>query len=68
LALAWVLSRGRHIVPIAGTSHTRYLEENAATAALRLSPDTEEVLAHMFRPGAAAGDRYPAAHLARLGI
>ena len=23
LALAWVLSRGRHIVPIAGTSHTR---------------------------------------------
>jgi len=68
LALAWVLSRGRHIVPIAGTSHTRYLEENAAAAALRLSPDTEEVLAHMFRPGAAAGDRYPAAHLARLGI
>jgi aryl-alcohol dehydrogenase-like predicted oxidoreductase len=27
LALAWVLSRGRSIVPIAGTSHRRWLEE-----------------------------------------
>ncbi|HEX3498268.1 MAG TPA: aldo/keto reductase, partial [Stellaceae bacterium] len=32
LALAWLLRRDRSIVPIAGTSHRRWLEENAAAA------------------------------------
>ena len=68
LALAWLLSRGRHIVPIAGTSHIRWLEENAAAVGLRLSADSEDALAHIFAPGAAAGARYPAHHLVRLGI
>jgi aryl-alcohol dehydrogenase-like predicted oxidoreductase len=68
LALAWVLAQRPFIVPIAGTSRTRWLEENAAAAQLQLSVDTEDALAHIFRPGAAAGARYPAAHLARLGI
>ncbi len=68
LALAWVLSRGPHIVPIAGTSHTRWLEQNAAAASLRLSADTEDALAHVFAPGVAAGLRYPETHLVRLGI
>ena len=68
LALAWVLSRGDFIVPIAGTSHVRYLEQNAAAASLRPSADTIDALAHVFAPGAAAGLRYPQGHLARLGI
>jgi aryl-alcohol dehydrogenase-like predicted oxidoreductase len=68
LALAWVLSRRPFIVPIAGTSHTRWLEENAAAAGLRISADTEDALEHIFRPGAAAGLRYPPNHLVRLGI
>jgi aryl-alcohol dehydrogenase-like predicted oxidoreductase len=68
LALAWVLAQRPFIVPIAGTSRTRWLEENAAAAELRLSIDTADALAHIFRPGAAAGARYPAAHLERLGI
>jgi len=68
LALAWVSAQRPFIVPIAGTSRTRWLEENAAAAELRLSADTADALAHIFRPGAAAGARYPAAHLARLGI
>jgi aryl-alcohol dehydrogenase-like predicted oxidoreductase len=59
LALAWVLSRGRSIVPIAGTSHRRWLEENAAAAELRISAATHDALARIFRPGAAAGARYP---------
>src|SRR5712691_6301132 len=37
LALAWVLSRGRDIVPIPGTKRRRYLEENAAAVKIRLS-------------------------------
>jgi aryl-alcohol dehydrogenase-like predicted oxidoreductase len=68
LALAWLLAQRPFVVPIAGTSRIRRLEENAAAAELHLSADTADVLAHVFRPGVAAGARYPAAHLARLGI
>src|SRR2546430_15195 len=68
LALAWLLSRRRFVVPIAGTSHTRWLEENAAAAGLAISARTQDALDHVFAPGAASGTRYPAAHLARLMI
>jgi aryl-alcohol dehydrogenase-like predicted oxidoreductase len=68
LCLAWVLSRGDFIVPIPGTSHVQYLEQNAAAAGIKLNADTEDALAHVFAPGAAAGPRYPEAYLARLGI
>jgi aryl-alcohol dehydrogenase-like predicted oxidoreductase len=68
LALAWLLSRRPYIVPIPGTSHAHRLEENAAAADIRLSADTEDALEHIFAPGAAAGARYPAAHLERLMI
>jgi aryl-alcohol dehydrogenase-like predicted oxidoreductase len=68
LCLAWVLSRGDFIVPIPGTSHVHYLEQNAAAAEIELNADTEDALGHVFAPGAAAGPRYPEAYLARLGI
>ena len=68
LALAWVLSRGDHIVPIPGTSHRHRLEENAAAAEISLSAATLEGLAEIFRPGAAAGARYPEAYARTLGI
>jgi aryl-alcohol dehydrogenase-like predicted oxidoreductase len=68
LCLAWLLSRGDFIVPIAGTSHVRYLEQNAAASGVKLSADTEDALGHVFAPGAASGLRYPEAHLVRLGI
>jgi aryl-alcohol dehydrogenase-like predicted oxidoreductase len=68
VALAWLLAQKPFVVPIPGTSHVRRLEENAAAAALSLSADTAEVLAHVFAPGAAAGLRYPESHLVRLGI
>jgi aryl-alcohol dehydrogenase-like predicted oxidoreductase len=68
LCIAWLLSRGDFIVPIAGTSHAHYLEQNAAAAGIKLSADTEDALDHVFAPGAAAGPRYPEAYLARIGI
>lgn len=68
LALAWLLSRRPFVVPIAGTSHTRWLEENAAASGLTISADTQDALDHVFAPGAASGTRYPAAALARLMI
>jgi aryl-alcohol dehydrogenase-like predicted oxidoreductase len=68
LAIAWLLSRKPFIVPIPGTCHVERLEQNAAAAGLRLSPDTQDALDHVFAPGIAAGTRYPAAHLQRLMI
>ncbi len=68
LCLAWVLSRGDFIVPIPGTSHVHYLEQNAAAAGIKLNADTEDAVGHVFAPGAAAGPRYPEAYLARIGI
>ncbi len=39
LALAWVLAQGDDVVPIPGTRHRDYLEENVAAAAIRLSDE-----------------------------
>ena len=59
LALAWVLSRGDDIVPIPGTKRRSFLEENAASVELELTPEELERLERAFPVGVAAGDRYP---------
>jgi aryl-alcohol dehydrogenase-like predicted oxidoreductase len=66
LALAWVLAQGEDIVPIPGTKRRRYLEENAASVALRPSPAQLAALSTAFPPDAAAGERYPPAMMASL--
>jgi aryl-alcohol dehydrogenase-like predicted oxidoreductase len=68
LAIAWVLSRAPHVVPIPGTSHRHRLEENAAAVSLKISADTQDRLLNVFTPEAASGLRYPENHLVRLGI
>jgi aryl-alcohol dehydrogenase-like predicted oxidoreductase len=68
LALAWVLSRDRSIVPIAGTSHRLWFAENAAAAELSISPSTKEALDRHFLQGAAAGARYPDLFRPTLGL
>lgn len=68
LALAWVLSRRPFIVPIPGTSHRKWLEQNAAAAAIRPAPETLAALDRAFPRGAASGPRYPAAQLQRVGV
>ncbi len=60
LALAWVLARGRDIVPIPGTKRRRYIEDNAAAAALPLSAAEVSEVETLFPIGNAAGTRYPA--------
>src|SRR5437764_1408372 len=57
LALAWVLHRGEHIVPIPGTKRVSYLEENLAAADVQLSD--QEVRQIAATVGEAAGERYP---------
>jgi len=39
VALAWVLSRGKDVVPIPGTKRVRYLEENVRALEVRLTPE-----------------------------
>jgi aryl-alcohol dehydrogenase-like predicted oxidoreductase len=68
LALAWLLSRGPGIVPIAGTSRRRWLDENATAAGLAVTSATRDALERIFPPGAAAGARYPTRFARGLGL
>ncbi len=66
VALAWLLQRGREIVPIPGTKRIKYLEENVAAASLVLSTAELGRLEQALPPGVAAGDRYPPAGMKGL--
>jgi len=59
LALAWVLHRGKDIVPIPGTKHVRYLEENVRALGVQLSDDELRRIDEVAPKGITAGDRYP---------
>jgi aryl-alcohol dehydrogenase-like predicted oxidoreductase len=63
LALAWVLSRGPDIVPIPGTKRRTYLEQNAASAEVELTPDDATQLDAL---GPASGGRYDNAGMAAV--
>lgn len=55
IALAWVLSRGEHVLVIPGTQRRKYLEENTASGGIEL---TSEELAELDAIPAPAGGRY----------
>ncbi len=67
VALAWVLSRGEDVVPIPGTKHVSYLEQNVKAVDLELSAEELGGLDQAFPAGAAAGDRYAAAGMRTVG-
>ncbi len=67
VALAWLLSRGKDIVPIPGTKRSQYLEQNVAAASLELEQAELELLTRTFRPGARAGERYKPGYFTTLG-
>jgi aryl-alcohol dehydrogenase-like predicted oxidoreductase len=67
-ALAWVMGQGDDIIPIPGTKRRTYLEENIAAAAVKLSKEDLAELDDIFPEGAAAGDRYPAMMMAKIGL
>jgi len=58
LALAWVLHQGDDIVPIPGTKHVPYLEENVAAVDVELTADDLARIEEAFPKGATAGERY----------
>ena len=58
VALAWVLAQGEDVVPIPGTKHVQYLEENLGALQVSLSPGQLDRLNAVFPLGATSGARY----------
>jgi aryl-alcohol dehydrogenase-like predicted oxidoreductase len=70
LALAWLLNQSQpthDVVPIPGTKHVQYLEENVgAVDVQRRFADRLRELDELFPPGAVAGERYNEAGMATV--
>jgi len=64
VALAWVLSRGEHLVPIPGTTKAARVDENAGALALALDADDLRSLDGLAER--VAGDRNSAAGMATI--
>src|SRR6185369_6699732 len=58
LAIAWVMSRGKDVVTLVGTSKRKRLAENLEAANLQLHADVLAELDELFGPDAIAGERY----------
>lgn len=66
LALAWLLARAPHVVPIPGTTRVEHLAENAAAADARLSPAAVERMELLINPQTVSGPRYNATTLPEI--
>ena len=60
MALAWLLSRGEHVLAIPGTTRAAHLRENLAAADLAVAPAWLARLDALVNPCTVAGDRYSA--------
>ncbi|BCT74401.1 oxidoreductase [Sinomonas cyclohexanicum] len=58
LALAWVLSRGDHVVPIPGTTRVDHLRENQAAADLSVHADLLARAGELIGTSTVSGPRY----------
>jgi len=71
LSLAWLLAKSDaslSIIPIPGTKRAKYVAENAAAAAILLTPEDVADLETLFAPDAVVGDRYHEIERARAGL
>ena len=66
LALAWLLTRGEHVIPIPGTTRIEHLQENLGAAGVELTPDLTEQLGALINQITVAGARYNAATQAEI--
>jgi aryl-alcohol dehydrogenase-like predicted oxidoreductase len=66
LALAWLLARGDHVIPIPGTTSLAHLGENLGAASVVLSPQVIARLDALFTPQAITGPRYNATNQAEI--
>ena len=66
IALAWLLHKGSDIAPIPGTKRRKYLEENVASADIRLTPDEMATLDAALAPEKVAGPRYSESRMTQV--
>lgn len=66
LALAWLLAKGDHVLPIPGTTSLAHLKENFAAAELTLSSSVVEELDNLINEKTVSGNRYPDATQAEI--
>jgi aryl-alcohol dehydrogenase-like predicted oxidoreductase len=58
LALAWLLTRGEHVIPIPGTTSVAHLRENMGALAVALAPDLLARVDATINPQTVVGNRY----------
>lgn len=58
LAIAWLLARGEHVVPIPGTRSTEHFAELVAGTEIALGPEDIDAIERVLPVGWAHGDRY----------
>jgi aryl-alcohol dehydrogenase-like predicted oxidoreductase len=68
IALAWVLSQHDQIVPIPGTKHRKFLDENIRAIDIVLSQEQKKELNNAFPLGETSGLRYPSSQMQNLGL
>ncbi len=66
IAIAWVLTRGRDIVPLIGARRPDRLREALGALEVELTEEDLAAIESAVPPGAAAGERYPAAQMGML--
>lgn len=64
IAIAWLLHKGKDIVPIPGTKKRKYLEENLKAAEINLTANELKELDESLPLGSTAGPRYNDQHMA----
>ena len=66
LALAWVMAKGPHIVPIPGTRRVKYLDDNVGAASVSLTAEDLAEIDAAFPADLDAGARYSPAMMAAI--
>lgn len=66
VALAWLLAKHPHVIPIPGTRRIAYLEQNVAALAYPLNAAEVAELDTLFDPAQIVGQRYPEAGMAGI--
>ena len=66
LALAWLLKQGENVIPIPGTRHVKYLEENIGALKVELTAEEVQEIRKLAETADVKGERYPAPMMATL--
>lgn len=66
LALAWLLQKAPHVIPIPGTTSVAHLEEGVGAADILLAPELVARLEALINEATVSGARYPASTLKEI--